>query len=115
MPIAAGTIQERVFFIMFRHVRFGFALVLLGLVLDGLCPAKPTIESTLDIEKLKPKGKTYEATVPDTLDLVDKANLAINCMVGNIMPEKEYSVAQGFEMVDGKAWISSITWNIQQK
>lgn len=39
-----------------------------------------------------PKGKFYEATVPDTLDLADRAALAINCLTGALDPDYGYEL-----------------------
>ncbi len=36
------------------------------------------------------KGERYEATVPDTLDLVERAEYAINAMTGALDPEHDY-------------------------
>jgi hypothetical protein len=39
-----------------------------------------------------PKGKFYEATAPDTLDLADRAGLAINCLTGALDPDYGYEL-----------------------
>jgi len=46
----------------------------------------------LDIEKIKPKGVWYDTVVPDTLDLAERARLAINGNIGNIDPNKSCCV-----------------------
>ncbi|OHB81616.1 MAG: hypothetical protein A2W31_15000 [Planctomycetes bacterium RBG_16_64_10] len=39
-----------------------------------------------------PTGKFYEAIVPDTLDLADRAALAINCLTGALDPDYGYEL-----------------------
>ncbi|MBI4587175.1 MAG: hypothetical protein HY717_24445 [Planctomycetes bacterium] len=39
-----------------------------------------------------PKGKSYEAAVPDTLDLADRARLGINCLTGALDPDYGYEL-----------------------
>ncbi len=59
-----------------------------GLPLPGLAgelkldyPAVPSIEY---------KGERYKATVPDTLDLAERARLAINGLTSTLDPEQDY-------------------------
>src|SRR6516225_6207759 len=47
-------------------------------------------EDVLDIEKMKPRGHFYEATVPDTLDLAERARIAINALTHLVVPETWY-------------------------
>jgi hypothetical protein len=42
--------------------------------------------------KAGPKGISYEALVPDTLDLADRAALAVNCLTGALDPEFGYEL-----------------------
>ncbi len=79
-------------------------------------------EDVLDREKMKPSGQWYEATVPDTLDLARRAELSLNVMLGNVEPEKEYSIYQGFTFgtssseFGGKPLVpGGLTWNLQHK
>ena len=37
-------------------------------------------------------GKSYEATVPGTLDLADRAGLAVNCLTGALDPDYGYEI-----------------------
>ncbi|MBI2844081.1 MAG: glycoside hydrolase family 127 protein [Armatimonadetes bacterium] len=39
-----------------------------------------------------PEGKRYESEVPDTLDLADRARLAINCLTGALDPDYGYEM-----------------------
>jgi hypothetical protein len=39
-----------------------------------------------------PQGETYHATVPDTLDLARRAELAINCLTGALDPDYGYEL-----------------------
>ena len=38
------------------------------------------------------RGERYEATVPDTLDLADRAALALNGLGGTIDPDGDYQM-----------------------
>ena len=49
-------------------------------------------ETTLDKERIKPKGQWHEVTTPNTLDLVDRADLSINALLGNMEPKQYYGV-----------------------
>jgi len=67
-------------------------------------------------EVIRPKGQWYEATVPDTLDLAARAKLAINGLVGNIDPEKFYSVLFMFDWGCNPPKIRvGNTWNLPSK
>ncbi len=77
-------------------------------------------DSVLDKERMKPRGQWYEATVPNTLDLAERARLSINVMLGNVEPEKEYSVYQALnfgtvphEFATKPGEPVGLTWNIQ--
>ncbi len=37
-------------------------------------------------------GSRYEATVPDTLDLADRAKISLNCLTGALDPESDYEI-----------------------
>ena len=56
----------------------------------------PSVETALNTEPMKPVGKWHEATVPDTLDLAHRAELAVNVMTSNVKPEQHYALMQGF-------------------
>jgi len=47
-------------------------------------------EDVLDLENMKPRGHFYEAAVPDTLDLAERARLAINALTHLVVPETWY-------------------------
>ena len=94
-----------------------FTLSLAAVAGQKLDPA-----AVLDQEKMKPRGQWVEATVPDTLDLAERARLSINVMLGNVEPEKEYSVYQSFNFSTAPHQFgttplkpSGLTWNIQHK
>ena len=38
----------------------------------------PRPEDVLDMEKMKPRGQFHESTVPDTLDLAERARLSVH-------------------------------------
>ena len=75
----------------------------------------PDVDATLKLEAMKPKGEHYEATVPDTLDLLDRANLSINALSGNIEPATYYGVYQGFTFNKLPIKKAALTWNITPK
>jgi hypothetical protein len=52
------------------------------------------IESLLDKSKLTARGQSYEATVPDTVDLADRARLSLNNLTHNVDPNDWYYVYQ---------------------
>ena len=83
----------------------------------GTCPAAGSLspETLLDKESIKPKGQWYEVTVPDTLDLVDRAELSINALIGNMEPENYYGVYQGFRLKSDPPQPHALTWNITPK
>ena len=41
----------------------------------------------LDMEKMKPRGHTYESTIPDTFDLADRARMAIIALTHLVAPD----------------------------
>ena len=52
-------------------------------------------EGALDKEKLKPAGTFYEATIPDTLDLAERARLSVRNLTHSMDPDNWYYVFQG--------------------
>ena len=63
-----------------------------------------------------PSGTTYEAVVPDTLDLAEQARLSLNGLIGNLEPDSFYGVYQGFSLTrEQPAHPSALTWNISVK
>ena len=75
----------------------------------------PNLDEVLSLEAIKPRGQWSEATVPDTLDLAERAKLSINALVGNLEPEKYYGVYQGFRMSTNPPEPHALTWNITPK
>lgn len=71
--------------------------------------------SVVDKDKMRPTGEWYEASVPDTLDLAERAELSINALTGNLEPEKFYSVYQGFSLRPPEPTPGGLTWNISPK
>jgi hypothetical protein len=57
--------------------------------------AKKILESTAEINRPKQVGEYYWITVPDTLDLAERARLGINHFVGLISPEDNYEMYWG--------------------
>src|SRR5438552_2986482 len=63
-------------------------------------------EDVLDEQKLKPRGRFEEATIPDTLDLAQRARLSVNCLTHNVDPQDWYYVFQGFSFAPGSKGLS---------
>jgi hypothetical protein len=51
----------------------------------------------LDIAKIRPLGHWYDTEVPDTLDLADRAALAINALIGEVDPKDFYGIYQSYK------------------
>jgi hypothetical protein len=59
--------------------------------------AAPDVQSDVALfseAELKPRGKYYEATVPDTLDLAERARLAIGGLLNFLDPDRSYELYQ---------------------
>lgn len=54
-----------------------------------------SIGELLDREKMQPTGPFYEATIPDTLDLADRAKLSVRNLTHTMDPDDWYFVYQG--------------------
>ena len=64
-----------------------FALLLLA----GAAPAMQfDLDQALTPEKLMPKGDSYTATVPDTLDLAERARLSVRGLTNFLNPLQDY-------------------------
>ncbi len=48
----------------------------------------------LDKGKMRPQGQFDEAKVPDTLDLAERAELILNCLLGEVDPLHDYSLVR---------------------
>src|SRR5215831_6274498 len=51
-------------------------------------------EDVLSKEKMRVRGEFYEATIPDTLDLADRARLSVNNLTHNVDPNYWFYVYQ---------------------
>ena len=92
--------------------------ILMAFSLNVAYAERPPVEAVLNAkqkELMKARGHRYEATVPDTLDLAERARLSVNVMLGNIEPAKEYSVYQAFRFSSNPPEPGGLTWNIQHK
>jgi len=47
-------------------------------------------------KRILPVGERYDATVPDTLDLAERAKLSVNCLTGDVDPDNGYLVIFDF-------------------
>ena len=55
-------------------------------------------DAVLDKEKMRPKGQRYEAIVPNTLDLAERAKLSINALTGKCGAGKVLWCLSGFQV-----------------
>ena len=69
----------------------------------------------IDKDKMKPRGAWIKATVPDTLDLAQRAELSINVLTRNMNPDQAYSVYQAFTYNTKPPTQAGITWNLTSK
>jgi len=78
-------------------------------------PAEMTlkVDDVLKKEPMKPTGEWYEATVPDTLDLVDRAQSALHCLINNLDPDNHYAV--NYVTFDATPTIGALNWDISPK
>ena len=53
-----------------------------------------------------PRGGKYEAVIPDTLELADRAQLSVNNLTHNVDPEDYYYVFQGFSFAPDSKGLS---------
>jgi hypothetical protein len=75
---------------------------------------RPDPQAVLNPTSMVPRGTWREARVPDTLDLAERAALAINGLIGDVDPQHFYGVYQGFKFnVDPPAVESGHTGNAQ--
>lgn len=71
-------------------------------------------QAMLNLGSMKPRGIWYQVRVPDTLDLADRAGLAINGLIGDVDPDHFYGVYQGFKFnIDPPAVENGHTGNTQ--
>ena len=77
---------------MHRSGRCTWPVCLFVLSLINSAGAKPPVDldEALTAENLKPKGAYYEATVPDTLDLAERARLAVHGLTSFLNPDRNY-------------------------
>jgi len=60
-------------------------------------------------EAMRPQGECYEAEIPDTLDLAERAELAINALA-NLRPADCYAVTQSFCFGRKPPWVGPPNW-----
>lgn len=63
-------------------------------------------EDVLDQRSMAPRGSSYEATVPDTLDLGERARLSVNNLTHNVDPDDYYYVFQAFNFSEKSKGLS---------
>lgn len=77
----------------------------------------PLPSALRDVTALKPAGQFYEATIPDTLDLAERARFSINNLTHNVDPNDYYYNYQSirFGAKDPGPVLASRSWNITPK
>ena len=61
-------------------------------------PSVLVTERVADLPVITPKEERYQATVPDTLDLAERAALAVNALTGTLDPNRGYEAAHCVSM-----------------
>jgi hypothetical protein len=76
-----------------RKTGFPTAIILFTLM-TGCSLAEDHLDTTLpsEVPVVPYEGERYEAMVPDTLDLVDHARMALNVLTSNLNPEYDYEM-----------------------
>jgi len=74
----------------------------------ALSPAGPAqeqadLERIFSAENIAPRGRTYEALVPDTLDLAERARLAVNALTESLNPGSGYAIRSTGGRLAGRA------------
>src|ERR1043166_4527357 len=65
--------------------------VVQGLAANALYPIEANLEKVLTSERFTPKGEYYDATVPDTLDLAERARLSVHGLTSFLNPNQAYA------------------------
>ncbi len=89
--------------------------IFLLLVVPVIPHAEPAAGRVLDLEKMKPRGRWVDVELPDTLDLVDHAELSVNVLTNNVEPQNHYGVYQSFTYNRLPCKMHALTWNITPK
>lgn len=100
-----------------RRIYRCLSLVIAGLIFFfGTAPiaAAPDLDALIKEDAIRPRGEFYEREVPDTLDLAERAKLAVNVLTGNLDPEKSYCVLQSFTFANPPV-MGGQTWNLPAK
>jgi hypothetical protein len=63
-------------------------------------------EDVLDQRRMMPRGNSYEAVIPDTLDLAHRARLSVNNLTHNVDPDDYYYVFQAFNFSEKSKGLS---------
>jgi hypothetical protein len=72
-----------------------------GAASDSVKPSAAQVnmnpDAILALKRIEPQGEWEEATVPDTLDLADRAALSINALIGEVDPSDFYGIYQSYK------------------
>jgi len=94
--------------IFFRFIVAAFVLAPITLVGAEM----PTVDETLKRELMRVPGNWETVTVPDTLDLAERARYAINCLTGNLAPDSFFCTYQALDLDTPSTDARGLTWNI---
>ena len=67
------------------------ALIVFWVTGPALYAIEADLTNVLTAERLKPKGEYYDATVPDTLDLAERAKLSVHGLTSFLNPNQNYA------------------------
>ncbi len=70
----------------------------------------PASAALLDPETMKPMGTWQTVTIPATLDLAQRAALAVNVLTSSLQPEQAYAVTQSFRFDTQPPFDASPNW-----
>ncbi len=90
MPRAVSVREDRAFsWIRHLTVTVSLAFCILFVVQAQSAGETPAIRA----EALRPSGRRYDVTVPDTLDLAERARLSVHGLTSFLNPEAECAVS----------------------
>src|SRR5688500_9399296 len=82
---------------------------------SGTLQQLPAPDELLDSKRMQPQGQFYEAEVPATLDLAERARLSVHNLTSNVEPAKFYAVYQAYPFLENPDKPAGLTWNITVK
>ena len=98
-----------------RYLRLLTGPSLLILIAGVAGASKLDPEAVLNLKSLEPRGARYEATVPDTLDLAERARLSVNYLTNNVESTQFYCVYQLSSFGSNPPVRDALTWMLPGK